>query len=38
MIPEVSQGSPRFFQAWFRDNGDPDFFGLSNGYAIVFTE
>jgi len=31
-------GASRFFQAWFRDNTDPDTFGLSNGYAVTFTQ
>ena len=36
--PEMQQGAERHFQCWFRDNGDPEGFGLSSAYAVTFTE
>jgi hypothetical protein len=34
----IFPGASRYFQAWFRDTSDPDTFGLSNGYAVTFTQ
>jgi len=36
--PEIRQGAERYFQGWFRDPDDPEGFGLSSGYAVIFTE
>ncbi len=37
-IGVIFQSTTRYFQAWFRDNADVEGYGLSNGYAVTFTE